>query len=151
MMCHSGASVAGGGRLCFTVSHWNRRRPDPSRLGNGSDDTSRLRVATAPPHGSRIRKDLQKEGKGVASRFFQLLSGHAAIGPYLAERIKTFQSNKCWWCGSGERQSRHHLFVKCRSRSRSCGGASGRPASGRTRERQPSDCYSRTRERPRGS
>lgn len=22
---------------------------------------------------------------------------------------------KCWWCNSGERQSRHHLFVKCRT------------------------------------
>ena len=64
-----------------------------------------------PPWGGRIREHPQKEGKGVASRFFQLLSGHAAIGPYLAEKTKTIQSDKCWWCGSGERQSRHHLFI----------------------------------------
>ena len=25
------------------------------------------------------------------------------------------QTDMCWWCNSGERQSRHHLFVKCRA------------------------------------
>ena len=58
-----------------------------------------------PPRGGKIRKDFLKEGKGVASRFFQL-SGHAAIGIYLVERTKTIQSDKCWWCGSGERPPR---------------------------------------------
>ena len=64
--------------------------------------------ATPPPRGGKIRKDLQREGGGVASRFFQLLSDHAAIGPYLVEKTKTIQSD------SGERRSRHHLFAKCR-------------------------------------
>ena len=68
-----------------------------------------------PPPGGKIRKDLQRENKGIASPYFQLLFGHAAIGPYLADTIKTIQSDKCWRCGSGERQSRHHLFVKCRA------------------------------------
>lgn len=88
-----------------------------------------------------MRKDLQREGKGVASRYFQLLSGHAAIGPYLAETTKTIRFDKRWWCGSGEQQSRHHLFANAgpgRSRSGNCGGASGRPVSRNTRERQPS-------------
>ena len=31
----------------------------------------------------------------------------------LAEKTKTIQSDKCWWCSSGKRQSRHHLFVNC--------------------------------------
>ena len=39
----------------------------------------------------------------MASRYFQLLSGHAAIGPCLKEKTKATQSDKCWWCGSGER------------------------------------------------
>ena len=51
----------------------------------------------------------------MASRFFQLLSGHAAIGPYPADVTKTTRSDKCWRCNSGERQSRHHLFIKCRA------------------------------------
>ena len=42
-----------------------------------------------PSRGGGIRKGLQREGKGVVSQFFQLLSGHAAIGPYLAETTKT--------------------------------------------------------------
>ena len=66
-----------------------------------------------PPRRGRVRKHLQREGKGIAGRFFQLLSGHATIGPYLAEKIKTIQSDKSWWCSSGERQPRNHLFVKC--------------------------------------
>ena len=40
----------------------------------------------------RIQKDLRKEDKGIASRYFQLLYGHAAIGPYLADVIKTVRS-----------------------------------------------------------
>ena len=36
----------------------------------------------------------------MVSRFFQLLSGHAAIGPYVKEKTGTIQSDECWWCGS---------------------------------------------------
>ena len=54
-----------------------------------------------------------KGGKGVSSGFFQLLSEHASVGSYLDERTGTIQSNKCWWCGSGGRQSRHHLSMRC--------------------------------------
>ena len=38
----------------------------------------------------------------------------AEVFPYLAEVMKTIWSYQCW-CGSGERQSRHHLFIKCRA------------------------------------
>ena len=65
--------------------------------------------------GCRPQDDLQGESKGVTSRYFQLLSRHAAIGPYLDETTKTIRSDKCWWCNSGERQARHHLFIKCRA------------------------------------
>ena len=61
-----------------------------------------------------VRPDLRKEGKGVASRSFQLLFGRATIGSYLVEKTKTIRSSECWSCGS-ERQSRHHLFVKFRA------------------------------------
>ena len=63
----------------------------------------------------RPPKDLRKEGEGVVSKVFQLLSGYAVIGSYLKDKTKTTQSDKCWWCGRGERQSRHHLFVKCQT------------------------------------
>ena len=61
-----------------------------------------------------MRPALTKERKEVASRYYQLLSGHASIGSYLAEKTHTVQSSECWWCGSGERQSRYHLFFQCR-------------------------------------
>ena len=37
------------------------------------------------PKGGRIRGGLQRENNGEASCYFQLLSEHAAIGPYLTE------------------------------------------------------------------
>ena len=37
------------------------------------------------------------------------------LGTYLTRKTKTIQSSQCWWCGSGERKSRHHLPVRCRA------------------------------------
>ena len=42
-------------------------------------------------------------------------SGHAVISTFLAGATKTIKSDKCWWRNSGEQQSRHHHFVKCRA------------------------------------
>ena len=44
--------------------------------------------------------------------FFQLLSGHAMIAPFLKEKWGWIDSDRCWWCGGG-RQSRDHLFKEC--------------------------------------
>ena len=40
-----------------------------------------------PPKGGSIRLDLGRERKEIAGRCYQLLSGYAATGAYLAERI----------------------------------------------------------------
>ena len=61
----------------------------------------------------RIRAPLRKTEKGVAARFFQLLSGHAMIAPFLKDRWGWTDSDACWWCDGG-RQSRDHLFKECR-------------------------------------
>ena len=60
----------------------------------------------------RIRGPLRRARKGVASRFFQLLSGHAMIAPFLKEKWGWTDSDRCWWCYGG-RQSRDHLFKEC--------------------------------------
>ena len=60
-----------------------------------------------------IRAPLKKTGKRVASRYFQLLSGHAMIAPFLKDRWGWTDSDACWWCNGG-RQSRDHLFKECR-------------------------------------
>lgn len=62
----------------------------------------------------KIPGDLQRAPKELASRFFQLASGHAMIAPFLREKFGWIDSDMCWWCGSG-RQSREHLFKKCRT------------------------------------
>ena len=47
-----------------------------------------------------------------ASRFYQLKTGHGAIGTFLC-RIGAIETAECWWCGSAE-QSVIHLYAKCR-------------------------------------
>ena len=51
--------------------------------------------------------------KELARRFYQLLSGNPATAPHLL-RIGQAPNDRCWWCGSGERQTRHHLLIRCR-------------------------------------
>lgn len=59
---------------------------------------------------TEMRKLLKNEKKEVASRFYQLLMGHAVIAPYLKEKLKKMESDVCWWCESGRRQTRELLF-----------------------------------------
>ena len=66
-----------------------------------------------PPKGGKMRKDLGGCRKELAGRFYQLLSGHAATAEHLV-RVGQAENDTCFWCGSGEKQTRHHLFVKCR-------------------------------------
>ena len=66
-----------------------------------------------PPKGGRMRKALNRTRKELAGRYYQLLSGHAAVAEHL-KRVGQMQSDRCFWCGTGERQTRFHLFVKCR-------------------------------------
>ena len=66
-----------------------------------------------PPPGGRLRRGLGRVRKELAGRFYQLLSGHVATAPHL-QRFGQATSDKCWWCGTGERQTRHRLFIRCR-------------------------------------
>ena len=67
----------------------------------------------SPPKGQKLRKELRHERKALAGRYYQLLSGHAATGGYLCRKVHKLPSDRCWWCGQDERQTRHHLFVNC--------------------------------------
>ena len=79
------------------------RRGERRRAFEGPDGRAR----------PRIRTILRTTRKGVVSRFFQLLSGHAMIAPFLKDRWGWIDSDECWWCNGG-RQSREHLFKECR-------------------------------------
>ena len=42
------------------------------------------------------------------------------IAMWIAENVNVqrryeLPSNRCWWCGEDEAQSRHHLFVRCKA------------------------------------
>ena len=69
-----------------------------------------------PPGGSGLRRRmLRKVRKSTAQRYYQLLSGHAAIGSFLHDRItgpQRLETDECWWCNCGKRQSRYHLFTE---------------------------------------
>ena len=60
----------------------------------------------------KIPEAIRKVPKAVASRFFQLASGHAMIAPFLKEKFKWIDSDICWWC-TKNRQTREHLFKEC--------------------------------------
>jgi hypothetical protein len=61
-----------------------------------------------------IRKALKKTPKRRAAVFLQLASGHALIGTHLS-RIKKKEADTCWWCHSGRKQTRGHLFGGCKA------------------------------------
>ena len=63
-------------------------------------------------HIPRIPEALRKAPKHLASRFFQLASGHAMAAPFLRDKFKWTDSDICWWCSKG-RQTREHLFKEC--------------------------------------
>ena len=47
-----------------------------------------------------------------------ILSGHAATGSFLHDRMtgpQRAESDECWWCSCGKRQTRHHLFTECQA------------------------------------
>ena len=62
----------------------------------------------------RIPKSLQGTSRELASRFFQLASGHAMIALFLKEKFGWVESDLCWWCCS-DRLSREHLFKECKT------------------------------------
>jgi hypothetical protein len=54
----------------------------------------------------RIRKEL-------ALRYYQLMTGHVVIAPYLKHKIKMSDSDSCWWCEKDVHHTREHLFKEC--------------------------------------
>jgi hypothetical protein len=60
-----------------------------------------------------LRAALINIPKKDAATFLQMASGHALIGVHL-KRIKRRESDECWWCRAGCRQTRGHLFGGCR-------------------------------------
>ena len=76
---------------------------------------------------------------------------HRARG-HPADGINKIQTNESRWYGSGERQTRRSLFVRCKTwlpQSKTCRKASAGRVGGSTRGRLLSECSFRTAEQPR--
>ena len=111
----------------FTRAAAERNRPDsavPDELRWGTSLSHMTRVATeaqarrtrqwieerlgdprkkySPPSGRGVRRRLLRRAlKYIAGRYYQLLSSHPAIGPYLKDKIHKADDDRCWWCGEG--------------------------------------------------
>ena len=97
-----------------SLSHLTRKSTEARTKAAGDwiqDHVCRERRYRPTPRG-KLRKGLGKVRKELAGRFYQLLSGHAAIGPHL-KRVSQARCDKCWWYISGEFQTRHHHFIRC--------------------------------------
>ena len=80
------ARVATGNRSRMTAGWISSRTGDPRR---------RYR----PPRGRGLRhRLLRRTPKSIAGRYYQLLSGRAAIGPYLKDKIRKTDDDRCGWC-----------------------------------------------------
>ena len=104
-----------------------------------------------PPKGRKIRKDLRRESK-------ESLVGISSPSRVTQQPVPTWPTQRRRYsptsAGGATAASDRRAIAACSSnagtgspRSKSCGRASGRPASGNTRERQPSSCSFRMRER----
>lgn len=66
----------------------------------------------APSPRPGVRPQFRGVPKRIAARYFQLLSGHAVVAPFLKEKWGWIDRDMCWWCEKG-RQSRANLFKEC--------------------------------------
>jgi hypothetical protein len=99
--------------------------------------------ACRPRKKTGFRSALQHLPKVLASRYYQLMSGHALIAPYMKENLHKTDSDECWWCETGSISSKNARSG--RMRSEIFGGRSEGTLVGGTRGGNPSRSYSRPR------
>src|SRR4029077_8482229 len=106
---HQEISMAYTNRVCTEVVKARKQQWLTKMLGD------RARAARGHYKAQRGWKQdpvLAAAPKRLASRFYQLKSGHAAIGPYL-QRIGARESKRCQGCQAPE-ESVRHLLLECR-------------------------------------
>ena len=102
-------------RLVRELVPWEGLRLYDRRLKHYFPQTTMLYGTTYKRRGEGIPKipeAIRRAPKAIASRYFQLASGHAMIAPFLKEKFKWVESDICWWC-TKSRQTREHLFKEC--------------------------------------
>jgi hypothetical protein len=78
-----------------SISHLRRRAKEARSTGcrEWIDEHCRGRKSYIRPHKNGICKELKKERKGIATRYFQLVTGHAIIAPSLKEKLEKIDSD----------------------------------------------------------
>ena len=94
-------------------SHQRDHRGKTGSHGRMSPKTQQTKETISAPQRGKERNALNRTRKELASRFYQLLPGHAAVAEHLA-RVNQAPQDRCWFCSTSEKQTRFHLFVKCR-------------------------------------
>ena len=61
-----------------------------------------------------LRPEVNGWGKKDTGVFMQMALGHALIKTYL-KRIGKSETEECRWCDSEERETRGHLFGRCKA------------------------------------
>jgi hypothetical protein len=87
-----------------------KRRKETSDWSKASIAASHGYLARKTPN---VRQKFTASSEGASFSVYQLMMGHTVIAPYLKHKIKTSDSDTCWWCEKGVRQTREHLFKNC--------------------------------------
>ena len=127
--------TSSGGRLAFHTSPAGQSKANPAQRRSGPPPMPDQSADTTPgkTEGRRVRKS-------VASRYYQLFSGHAAIGTFLRGRVtgpQKLEPDKCW-CNCGKRKMRHRLLLNVDPRppDQKAGGGLATTVAGSTRGRR---------------
>ena len=102
-------AVPGAYRRESSLSHMTRVATEARAWATAqwiAERTGDPRQKCRTPSGRGLRhRPFRRMPKSVAGRYHQLLSGHmhAAIGPYLRDKIHKAVDDKCWWCGEGRK------------------------------------------------
>ena len=91
----------------LTEMKWEESIEEIKEMGKKSRHSYQYDLVKRGGNGAVI-----KSQKSIATRFYQLKTGHALMGKYLM-RIGKRRDMKCWWCGH-EYQTRDHLFKWCK-------------------------------------
>ena len=114
-------SIPGNLRWEASLSHLGRAAMEARTRATAQWASSRVRPEQRhrSPVGPGLRKKaLRRVRKSLASRYYQLLSGHAAIGSFPHEKVAgplRRESSERRRCSCGKRESRYHLFAECRA------------------------------------
>ena len=72
-----------------------KRQTTKAKSKEWIEERTKQRRSYIPPRKPGFRKKLKNERKAVAPRYYQLLTGHALIAPFLKDKLKKTDSDQC--------------------------------------------------------